>query len=135
MTSSTALLDLGSEDFVSLTTFRKTGERVSTPVWIARDGDALLVTTPEGTGKLKRLRNNPTVELQPSSRMGKTKDSDPIVTGIATMAPEAPRETELFREKYGLQYRIFMFIERRMNSRAGATGQKPRVILRITSPE
>jgi len=135
MTSSTALLDLGSEDFVSLTTFRKTGERVSTPVWIARDGDALLVTTPEGTGKLKRLRNNPTVELQPSSRMGKTKDSDPVVTGIATRAPEGPRETELFREKYGLQYRIFMFIERRMNSRAGATGQKPRVILRITSPE
>ena len=133
MTSSTALLDLGAEHFVSLTTFRRSGERVSTPVWIAREGDELLVTTPEGTGKLKRLRNNPTVELQPCSRMGKTKDSDPIVSGVATMAPESPPETQIFRDKYGLEYRIFMAVERLMNRRAGGSGQKPRVILRITS--
>lgn len=37
-----ALIALGDERFVSLTTFRRTGERVSTPVWIARDQDTLV---------------------------------------------------------------------------------------------
>ena len=131
----TALLDLADEHFVSLTTFRKTGERVSTPVWIARDGDALLVTTPDGTGKVKRLRNNSAVELQPSSRMGKVSPADVPATGTATMGPETARETEIFRRKYGLEYRIFMFVERRMTKRAGSSGQKPRVILRITAEQ
>ena len=40
-----AFAALGDEQFLSLTTFRKSGERVSTPVWIGRDGDALMVTT------------------------------------------------------------------------------------------
>ena len=73
------LLFLADEHFVSLTTFRKTGERVPTPVGIARDGEALLVTTPDGTGKVKRIRNNPRLELQSSGRMGKTKDNDTVV--------------------------------------------------------
>jgi PPOX class probable F420-dependent enzyme len=128
-----ALLDLASQRFVSLTTFRKSGERVSTPVWIARDGDALLVTTPDGTGKVKRLRNDPTVELRPSDRRGSVSESDVPVRATATMSPETERESQIFRRKYGLEYRIFMFVERLTNRRAGATGQKPRVILRITS--
>lgn len=124
-----SLLELGDEHFVSLTTFRKSGERVSTPVWIARDGDAVLVTTPNGTGKVKRLRNNPTVELQPSNRMGKTKDTDVPVSAVASAEPETADQSAIFRKKYGLEYRIFMFIERR-----GKSGHKPRVILRITVP-
>lgn len=37
-----------------LTTFRKSGELVSTPVWIAREGGELLVITPTESGKVKR---------------------------------------------------------------------------------
>lgn len=124
-----SLLELGDEHFVSLTTFRKSGERVSTPVWIARDEDAVLVTTPDGTGKVKRLRNDSTVELQPCNRMGKTTDTDIPVTAVAVIEPETAAQSAVFRTKYGLEYRIFMFIERR-----GKAGRKPRVILRITVP-
>ncbi len=49
--------DVAGERFVSLTTFRRDGTPVATPVWIARDGDALVVTTPADSGKVKRLRS------------------------------------------------------------------------------
>jgi PPOX class probable F420-dependent enzyme len=127
MTPAPELLALGDEHFVSLSTFRKSGEAVSTPVWIARDGDTLLVTTPDETGKVKRLRNSPRVTLVPSGRMGKVADGAVPVEATATMEPETERLSQIFREKYGMEYRIFMFIERR-----GKQGQKPRVILRIT---
>ncbi|WKK72242.1 hypothetical protein Q0F99_04380 [Rathayibacter oskolensis] len=51
MTLSPALSALSDESFVSLTTFRRTGAGVSTPVWIARDGAALIVTTPAGAAR------------------------------------------------------------------------------------
>ncbi|WP_209308980.1 pyridoxamine 5'-phosphate oxidase family protein [Blastococcus sp. CT_GayMR16] len=42
---------LPSSTYVSLTTFRRTGVPVSTPVWAAPDGDTLLVWTRTDTGK------------------------------------------------------------------------------------
>ena len=54
-----ALAGLADERFVSLTTFRRTGEPVSTPVWIAANGTDLIVTTPKESGKVKRRRTIP----------------------------------------------------------------------------
>ena len=122
---------LGDKAFVSLTTFRKNGERLSSPVWIARDEDALIVLTPEESGKVKRIRNNGHVEIRPSSRTGKVPDGSEPVFGIAEIVTDAPttaRLTHMLQKKYGLEYHIIMFIER-----IAARRQKPRVILRITS--
>lgn len=127
MTTNPALLALADEHFVSLTTYRKTGVGVSTPVWVAREGDTLLITTPDDTGKVKRVRNNSRVTLSPSGRMGAVADGAPVVDGTATIEPETPPLTAIFSRKYRLEYRIFMWIERR-----GRAGQKPRVILRIS---
>jgi PPOX class probable F420-dependent enzyme len=124
----TDLLSLASERFISLSTFRKTGVAVSTPVWIARDGNDLIVTTPDDTGKVKRLRNSRNVRLVPSSRMGKVADDAVPIDASAVIEPETERLTAIFRRKYGMEYRIFMFVERRV-----AKKQKPRVILRITA--
>jgi uncharacterized protein len=125
-----AFAALGDEQFLSLTTFRKSGERVSTAVWIGRDGDALIVTTPEASGKVKRLRNSPRVELRPCNRMGRVKDGVEPVAGVAeVLTDEGSRErlTGIIRRKYGLEYRVVMGIERLIKS-----GQEERVILRIT---
>ena len=72
--SDSAFATLGDEEFLSLTTFRRSGERVSTPMWVARDGDALLMFTPTTSGKVKRLRNDPCVELRPCGRFGRVED-------------------------------------------------------------
>jgi PPOX class probable F420-dependent enzyme len=122
--------DLADEKFVSLTTFRRNGIGVPTPVWVGRDGDALVVTTPVGSGKVKRLRNNPTVELRPCSRRGTVEDSAPTVTAVAEVVegPAAMRRLdEVFRPKYSLEYRIVMGIERLLRR-----GSPQRVMLRIT---
>ncbi|MFC9837999.1 PPOX class F420-dependent oxidoreductase [Rhodococcus sp. NPDC127530] len=121
---------LGDESFVSLTTFRRSGEPVSTPVWIARDGDDLIVITPADSGKVKRLRNNPSVELCPCSRRGKVDagvDSVAAVAEIVTDESTSRRMADTIRDEYGLEYRIVMFVERMLARR-----QKPRVLLRIT---
>jgi PPOX class probable F420-dependent enzyme len=131
MTLDAALASIADERFVSLTTFRKSGEAVSTPVWIARDGDALIVTTPDGTGKVKRLRNNSQVELRPCDRMGKVADGAPVASGTAEIVDTDEARDEqarIFLAKYRLEYRVFIFIER-----LGKKGQKKRVCLRITA--
>lgn len=119
------------ERFVSLTTYRETGEPVSTPVWVGRDRDALVVTTPKASGKVKRIRNDPRVEMRPCSRTGKVKEGAEPVAGVAEILTDSgtvERLTNIFRDKYGLEYPIFMGIERLVQR-----GRKEeRLILRIT---
>jgi PPOX class probable F420-dependent enzyme len=123
---------LADEPFVSLTTFRRNGEGVPTPVWVARDGEALIVLTPEESYKVGRVRADPRVRLTPSTRTGRVKDGGPLVEGTAQVVAdpaETGRQRDLIRRKYGWQYRVTLLIERLLTHR-----EKPRVILRITDP-
>ncbi|MFD0150706.1 PPOX class F420-dependent oxidoreductase [Streptomyces sp. NPDC055721] len=49
--------------YVSLTTFRKNGTGVATPVWYAVEGSELYAWTRTDSWKVKRLRNDPRVEV------------------------------------------------------------------------
>ncbi|WP_203585897.1 PPOX class F420-dependent oxidoreductase [Subtercola lobariae] len=126
-------VSLSNAHFVSLTTFRRSGVGVSTPVWIARFGTFVVITTPAESGKVKRLRNDARVELRPCDRRGAVKPGAPTVQGVAEILsePEAvTRHEAVFARKYGFEYRVFMLIERI------ALRGKParRVILRIAAP-
>ena len=124
------LASLGEEKFVSLTTFRKSGAGVPTTVWVGRDGDSLVVTTPSGSGKVKRLRNDDRIELRPSSRRGTVNTSVPPVAGVAEVVEGSvatARLGEVMGAKYGLEYRLVMGIERLLRR-----GAPQRVMLRIT---
>ena len=114
--------------FVSLTTFRRSGAPVATQVWVARDGDTLVVTTPAASGKVKRLRHDPRVELRPCSRRGVVQDGAPMVNGVAKIVGPDERSTEALRRKYGLEFRIVTALEWLLTR-----GGRERVILRITS--
>ena len=110
----TTLFPLAEERFVSLTTFRRTGEPVSTPVWIGREGDDLVVLTPTDSGKVKRLRHTARVELRPCDRRGRVADGAPTSTAVAEIRDEpgaVDRVRAVMRAKYGAEYRIFMVIE------------------------
>lgn len=105
---------LGRERFISLTTFRRSGEPVATPVWVVREGDQLLVLTPSQTGKVKRLRRNSSVQMRPCSRRGAVADTAPTVRGVATVSDDpdlVARVRRLLKKKYGLEYRLFMAVE------------------------
>ncbi|MEV5447304.1 PPOX class F420-dependent oxidoreductase, partial [Streptomyces sp. NPDC052644] len=56
---------LAAEKYVLLTTFRKDGRAVSTPVWAVRDDDTLAVWTVADSGKVKRIRRDGTVTVAP----------------------------------------------------------------------
>ena len=122
-------LGLAGEPFVSLTTFRRDGTPVATPVWIAHDGEALVVTTPAGTGKVKRLRHDPRVELRPCNRRGTVPDGATPTSGVAEVLAPQPQHLAALRRKYGVQYRIGTVVERLVR------GRRERVILRITLAE
>lgn len=125
---------MGAADFIALSTFRRTGEAVPTPVWVVRDGDALLVTTPAGSGKLKRLAHTPRVELRPCSRRGTVEAGAPTLTGVATVDPDPQahaRVEHLFAAKYRAQYRVAMVVERVIRTVRRSAGPARRII-RIT---
>ena len=129
VTVSSTLDHVAAEEFVLLTTFRRDGSPVAVPVWIARDGDALVVSTPASTGKVKRLRRDPRVELRPCSRRGRVQEGAEPVTGLAEVVQPEPHDLAALQQKYGWQYRIGTMVERLVR------GRRERVILRITLTE
>ncbi|MET8678915.1 PPOX class F420-dependent oxidoreductase [Streptomyces sp. NPDC004647] len=56
---------------ILLTTRKRDGSTVGTPVHIAVDGDHAYIRTFAKSGKAKRMRNFPEVEVAPSTRRGK----------------------------------------------------------------
>ena len=66
----TAIGHLARSRSVRLTTFRKDGTPVDTPVGGVVDNGRLYVLSYPNTGKLKRLRNNPKVIVAPCNSAG-----------------------------------------------------------------
>ena len=95
--------------YINLTTFRKTGVAVTTPVWFAQEDERLVMTTDSSAGKLKRIRNNPRVEIAPSDMRGKPLGDAKAVQAQARIlqGEEASTAEKLLKKKYGLQYSMF----------------------------
>jgi uncharacterized protein len=89
--------------YVSLTTFRRTGQPVSTPVWIARDGHELVVITVDGAGKTKRLAHTSRVELRPCDLRGTVPDGAPTYEGTARVV-RTPAEITAVKRAIGAKY-------------------------------
>lgn len=129
-----SLAALAQEEFVSLTTYRRSGLAVSVPVWIAPATDAddvLLVTTTERSGKVKRLRRDPTVQLRACDRRGEVAPDAPVVSARAQIidAPEDVRRLrEAIRAKYGSRMKIIAADGGRSDP-----AEPARIILRITA--
>lgn len=56
--------------YLSLTTYKRDGTAVATPVWFVKEDGMLLVQTDIGSGKVKRIRANPEVSVAPCNGMG-----------------------------------------------------------------
>ncbi|HZZ16882.1 MAG TPA: PPOX class F420-dependent oxidoreductase [Candidatus Sulfotelmatobacter sp.] len=73
------------QKYISLTTFRRNGDKVSTPVWFGEEGAKLYVMTISNTGKVKRIRNNPEVLVAPCTMRGKV--TGPEYAAMARILP------------------------------------------------
>jgi uncharacterized protein len=96
--------------YIAFTTFRKNGNPVMTPVWFVSQGERVFIWTANDSGKVKRLRNNPCVQLGPSNHSGKLLGE--VFEGMARFVPkdESPALARAFKARYGWQMGLFALL-------------------------
>jgi PPOX class probable F420-dependent enzyme len=85
--------------YLSITSYRRDGTGVATPVWFVADGERLLVETDAGSYKVKRIRRDPHVSVAMCSARGKTL-SDPVEAHAEVLPWDAERIQPMFEDKY-----------------------------------
>ena len=92
--------------FLRLTTFRKTGVGVPTPVWfVALDG-GLGVFTAADSGKVKRIRNEARVRIAPCNFRGTPKGPEQEAAARLVAGEAAERIHAALAAKYGWMFRL-----------------------------
>ncbi|HEU5107182.1 MAG TPA: PPOX class F420-dependent oxidoreductase [Micromonosporaceae bacterium] len=81
--------EIARSRYVSLTTFRRDGTPVSTPVWHVIDGDELFIVSEAAAGKVKRIRNSGRVVVTVCDIRGRIAPGAPSAEGTARLLDEA----------------------------------------------
>ncbi len=88
------------QNYISLTTSRKTGAGIATPVWFGEEDGKLYVMTRSDMGKTKRIRNNPQVRVAPCTIRGRVKGAEFAATARILPAEEHERARQTLNRKY-----------------------------------
>jgi uncharacterized protein len=88
------------QKYISLTTFRKTGAGVATPVWFGEEDGKLYVMTRSDMGKTKRIRNNPQVKVAPCTIRGTVTGPEFAATARLLAPQDFPRARNTITRKY-----------------------------------
>jgi hypothetical protein len=100
---------LGDEKYLLLTTFKRDGTPVATPVWAAPlDSGEIGFWTSSGSGKVKRIAHTSRVTVQPCDARGKVKAGSESVEATARLV-EGEGMTEIQRkikDKYGFMTEV-----------------------------
>lgn len=117
MTASDHPHPLADAAYVQLTTYRRTGAPVPTPVWVAPAVDGtedLVVITLDDTGKTKRLAHSPRVELRRCDVRGRVAEGDPTYSGMGRVV-RGEDEVGVVRRsvvaKYGWPARVSLVVD------------------------
>jgi PPOX class probable F420-dependent enzyme len=102
-----AFSTLVGHQYMNLTTFRRDGRAVVTPVWFADIGGALVVMTGAEAGKVKRIRANSHVLLAPSDRAGKPLGAEFTARARVLSPSEQASADAALTRKYGMMKRMF----------------------------
>jgi uncharacterized protein len=118
--------------YLSLTSFRRDGTGVATPVWFVEADGRLLVETDADSYKVRRIRRNPRVTIAPCTATGRLRGIP--VPARATLLPD----TELARvdRLMGDKYRVDLYVIKPLRTlQAALHRRRPRgtpVVLEIT---
>jgi PPOX class probable F420-dependent enzyme len=86
--------------FLSLTSYKRDTTPVATPVWFADEGGRLLVMTEAHSGKVKRIRHDPYVEVAPCTARGTVRSAPTPAHAVVLPASETEWGTRLIARKY-----------------------------------
>ena len=127
--------EIDNAKYVSFVSFRKSGQAVATPVWIAPFEDGYGLTTESTSGKAKRLAHTSRVTIQVCSFKGVITPGATVYNCEASlvMHKRAEEVRDAIARKYGLTYKVFS-ISLWFKDRFGKSKGLPEaaVILKIT---
>ncbi|MEW6223129.1 MAG: PPOX class F420-dependent oxidoreductase [Chloroflexota bacterium] len=117
MSTSSTLATLADQPTVILTTFRRDGRAVATPVSLAVAGEHGFVRTYASSGKYKRIRNNPTVEVAPATFRGRA--TGPAIRARARVlsVEEAAAARRLIEARHPWLHRLAVPIVHRLTGK------------------
>ena len=102
-------MDLGDEKYILLTTFKRDGTAVPTPVWsVPLDDGSFGFWTSSGSGKAKRLAHTDRVTVQPCDGRGNVSDGT-SPTDAAARVVTGDEMAEIRRKieaKYGFMTKV-----------------------------
>jgi len=107
--------ELEGQKYISLTSFRKSGVGVRTPVWFAQANGKLYIFTNPKSGKVKRIRNNPNVKVAASTMRGKITGPEFEVRARILPLEDWPGVRALMQQKYWLMRVPFLSSSPRRN--------------------
>jgi len=94
--------EIQGQKYISLTTFRKNGQVVNTPVWFAERDGKLYVKTRSDSGKYKRIRNNPQIKVTACTMSGKIIGPQFSATARVLPPDQWPEARKALNRKYWL---------------------------------
>jgi len=98
--SAASFAPLARQGTVLLTTFRRDGTPVGTPVNIAVDGERAFIRSWDSAGKVKRIRNNPEVAIAPCTARGRPTGPPITVRARVLTGQESARAGRLLAGKH-----------------------------------
>lgn len=123
-----AISDLDRHRYMILSTFRKSGAEVPTPVWFAAVGGMLYVCSAGDAGKVKRVRRSPRARVAPSDARGRVRGAWRDATARLVTEPAAiERAHAALRAKYGWQVRLADVLSRL----AGRIGRRAWIAIEV----
>jgi uncharacterized protein len=126
-------MDRFTGKYLSVTSFKRDGTGVATPVWFVADDGHLLIETDAASGKARRIRRNASVSVAPCSAGGRLKGT--AVAAHAEFLPESERARveRLIGRKYRVDRVLVLPIYRAVQRLRGrATAEEQPVVLQIT---
>ena len=86
--------------YLSLTSFRRDGTGVATPVWFVEAGGRLLVETDAASYKVRRIRRDPRVTIAPCTATGRLRGAPAPASAELLPDTEVARVEQLMARKY-----------------------------------
>ncbi|HEX8817673.1 MAG TPA: PPOX class F420-dependent oxidoreductase [Terriglobales bacterium] len=101
--------EIHGQRYISVATFRKSGEAIYTPVWFAEMDGKLYFMTNSKLAKVKRIRNNPQAKVAPCTIRGKITGPEFPATAQILGTEDGARVRKMIKEKYWLARLPFLW--------------------------
>jgi uncharacterized protein len=117
---------------LSLTSFKRDGTGVATPVWFAAENGRLLVKTDPQSFKAKRIHRNPVVMIAPCTASGRQRSNPVPAKAEFLPQSEIDHVDQLMARKYRIDRILILPLYQAVQRLRGAPVGTAEVVLAIT---